>query len=130
MAHPNENLLRDVYAAFGQGNPQPFLDACSDDVVYTVPGNTLGSGKHSKADFNEWMGGVMAPTNGTFREEIVELAANDDSAILLLDHQFDRDGKHRQYFTAHVLRFKDGKISSWTEMPGSLREFEDAWGTR
>jgi ketosteroid isomerase-like protein len=130
MAHPNEKLLRDAYAAFGQGDIAPFLDACADNVTITVPGNTPGSGKFSKAEFPEWIMGVLEPTGGTFREEILELTANDDGAILLLDHQFDRDGKHRQYFTAHVVQFTDGKISSWTEMPGSLHEFEEAWGTR
>jgi hypothetical protein len=29
-----------------------------------------------------------------------------------------------------VIEFRDGKISSWREHPGSMREFEDAWGTR
>lgn len=53
-----------------------------------------------------------------------------DHGILLLHHEFDRDGEHRAYETAHVCGLRDGLISSWEERPGSMREFEAAWGTR
>jgi hypothetical protein len=33
------------------------------------------------------------------------------------------------YQTAHLVAW-DGKIARWTEHPGSMREFEAAWGPR
>jgi ketosteroid isomerase-like protein len=128
--HPSEQRLRDLYAKFAQGDLQAFLDGCTDDVTFTVPGNTPGSGTYTKADFVEWITGVLEQTNGTFREHVLDVFANDEHGLLLLRHEFDRDGGHREYGTAHVCALRGGLIASWREHPGSLAEFESAWGTR
>lgn len=54
--------------------------------------------------------------------------ANDDHGILLLLHRFTRDGVAREYRTAHIVEFRNGLIAKWVEDPGSIREFEEAWG--
>jgi hypothetical protein len=56
--------------------------------------------------------------------------ADDEHGVLLLHHEFDRDRRHREYRTVHIVEFRSGKIARWAEHPGSLREFEAAWGTR
>lgn len=130
MSHPNEVRLRDLYATFAKGDLQGFLDGCTEDVTFTVPGNTPGSGVFVKADFVEWITGVIGQTGGTFQEHVVDVFGNDEHGVLLLHHEFDRDGQHREYRTAHICELRDGQISKWTEHPGSLQEFEDAWGRR
>ncbi|HVM66026.1 MAG TPA: nuclear transport factor 2 family protein [Acidimicrobiales bacterium] len=128
MSHPNEERLRELYATFAKGDLQGFLAGCTDDVSFTVPGNTPGSGTFTKPDFAEWIGGVIGQTGGTFQERVLDVFANDDHAVLLLHHEFDRDGIHREYRTAHVCTLRGGKIATWEEQPGSLAEFESAWG--
>jgi ketosteroid isomerase-like protein len=130
MAHSNEDHLRDLYATFAQGDLQGFLAGCADDVTFTVPGNTLGSGTFTKTTFVEWISAVMGQTGGTFEEHVLDVFANDEHGILMLHHEFDRDGQHREYLTAHAVKLVDGRISTWEERPGSLAEFEAAWGTR
>ena len=130
MAHPNEDKLRDLYATFAKGDLEGFLDGCTDDVIFTVPGNTPGSGTFTKATFVEWITGVLGQTAGTFREDVLDVFANDDHGVLLLHHAFDRDGVHHEYGTAHICDLRDGRIATWREHPGSLQEFESAWGTR
>ena len=129
MAHPNEDRLRKLYAIFAQGDLDGFLAGCTDDVTFAVPGRTPGSGRFTRATFVEWITGVIGQTAGTFQEHVLDVFANDEHGILLLHHEFDRDGKHREYHTAHVCQFVDGRISAWEERPGSMREFEEAWGT-
>lgn len=130
MSHPNEDRLRHLYAVFAHGDLAGFLDGCTDDVRFTVPGNTPGSGTFTKESFPEWITGVLGQTGGTFREDVLDVFANDEHGILLLHHEFDRDGEHRSYETAHVCGLRDGLICSWEERPGSMSEFEAAWGTR
>ncbi len=130
MTHPNEQRLRDLYATFANGDLSGFLAGCHDGVTFTVPGNTPGSGTFTKEQFPEWIMGVLSATGGTFREHVLDVFANDDHGVLLLEHAFDREGIHRQYRTAHIVDLNDGVITSWTEPPGSLREFEEAWGSR
>jgi ketosteroid isomerase-like protein len=130
MAHPNETRLRELYATFATGDLHGFLDGCIDDVTFTVPGNTPGSGVFTKHSFVDWITGVLGQTGGTFQEHVVDVFANDEHGALLLEHEFDRAGQHRHDRTAHLCELRDGRIARWTEHPGSLREFEEAWGTR
>jgi ketosteroid isomerase-like protein len=129
MPHPNETQLRDLYATFAKGDVAGFLAGCTDDATFTVPGNTPFSGVVTKPGFEPWIIGVMTRAEGTFQEHVLDVFANDDHGVLLLLHEFDRAGTHREYRTAHIIEFRDGMISRWEEHPGSLREFEDAWGT-
>jgi ketosteroid isomerase-like protein len=130
VPHPNEVRLRELYATFAKGDLQGFLDGCTEDVTFTVPGNTPGSGVFDKQTFIDWITGVLGQTAGTFREDVLDVFANDEHGILLLHHEFDRDGQHREYETAHACELSNGLISAWEERPGSLREFEEAWGTK
>jgi ketosteroid isomerase-like protein len=130
VSHPNEDWLRELYARFAQGDLPAFLDACTDDVTFTVPGNATPSGEFDKSEFMDWIVGVLGATDGTFCEDVLDVFANDEHALLLLHHHFDRDGKHWEYETAHVCELRDGKIASWRDHPGSMQEFEDAWGRR
>jgi ketosteroid isomerase-like protein len=130
VSHPNADWLRELYARFAQGDLPGFLDACTDDVTFTVPGNAMPSGEFTKSEFMDWIVGVLGATDGTFREDVLDVFANDDHALLLLHHHFDRDGAHHEYETAHVCGLRGGRIASWREHPGSMKEFEDAWGPR
>src|SRR5205823_3416683 len=112
------------------GDLQGFLDGCTDDVTFTVPGNTPASGVFAKDTFIEWITGVLGRTDFTFREDVLDVFANDEHGILMLFHHFERDGQHREYNTAHAVTLNDGLIATWEECPGSMREFEAAWGTK
>ena len=128
MTHSNEKTLRGLYAKFAQGDIAGFLDGCADAVTFYVPGNAAVSGSFSKATFTDLLAHVMERSGGTFREDVLDVFANEEHGVLLLHHHFERDGKARSYETDHVIEFADGKIASWSEHPGSLAEFEEAWG--
>jgi len=130
MAHANETKLRELYAVFAAGDLGGFLDGCTDDVVFAVPGYATVSGTYTRDEFEPWIGEVIGRTGGTFREDILDVVANDEHAVLLLVHTFQRDGESHEYQTAHLIEFRDGKIARFTEHPGSMREFETAWGRR
>jgi ketosteroid isomerase-like protein len=130
MSHPNEERLRDLYEKFGKGDIAGFLAGCTEEVRFSVPGDTVVSGTYTKPTFNDLVTRVMERSGGTFREEAVEVVANDRHGVLVLDHSLRRDGIERSYRTSHLVEFANGRISSWLECPGSLTEFEDAWGPR
>jgi ketosteroid isomerase-like protein len=130
MSHPSEERLRDLYATFAKGDLPGWLAGCTDDVTFSVPGNTTVSGTFTRDQFTGWIVGVLGQTGGTFQEHVLDVFANDDHGVLLLHHEFDRAGTHREYRTAHIIDLRDGLIATWAEHPGSMQEFEQAWGTR
>ena len=128
MTNANEATLRDLYAKFARGDIDGFLAGCTDQVTFTVPGKTSVSGEFTKPTFMDMIAPVMERSGGTFQEHVLDVFANDDHGVLLLHHEFTRDGQPREYRTAHIVEFDRGAISKWTEHPGSLSEFEQAWG--
>ncbi|HSO96630.1 MAG TPA: nuclear transport factor 2 family protein [Acidimicrobiia bacterium] len=129
MAHAMENWLRGLYDRFALGDFPGYLDACTDDVTFAVPGYASVSGTYTRDEFLGWLTACVAKTGGTFHADVITIFANDEHGVVLLAVDFDRDGDHFGYQNAHLLEFRDGKIARWVEHPGSMREFEAAWGT-
>jgi len=106
-----------------------FLAGCTEDSTFTVPGNAVVSGNFTKATFLQLVTPVMEHSGGTFREDLLDVFANDEHGLLLLHHSFTKGGVLREYRTAHIVELRDGLIAKWTEHPGSMQEFENAWST-
>jgi hypothetical protein len=70
---------------------------------------------------------VMAITGGSFREEVEDVLANDNHAVVLARHQFTRDSNFKEYWTAHGYEIREGKLAVCFEQPRDPASFEDAW---
>ncbi len=123
-----EQLGRKAYAAFSRGDLEGMLALCADDVVFTVPARVTFAGAYSKATFPFMIGKVMELSSGTFREEIVDILVSEQRVLAYLDHRLERNGKICQYYTSHMWTVKDGKFTSWRELPDNVAEFESVWG--
>lgn len=97
IATANEQIGRDVYAAF------------------------------AKAEFPAMVGQVMTLSAGTFSETTVDLLVSEHRVLAYLEHKLERNGKAHQYFVSHMWTGKDGKFTSWRELPDSVAEFEVIW---
>src|SRR4051794_4499033 len=103
MAHPLEAIIREAYAAFGRGDVDGYLQPCTDDFVFSVPGRGGISGDYPGKDgLYSLAGKAMSITGGTFREDVEDVLANDRHAVVLARHRFTREGQPKDYLTAHV----------------------------
>ena len=75
-------------------------------------------------------GKAMSITGGTFHEEIEDVLANDDHSVALARHRFIRDGRTKDYRTAHAYEVKAGKLAQCFAQPRDPASFEDAWDFR
>jgi ketosteroid isomerase-like protein len=129
MAHPNETVLRDAYAAFARGDLDGYLRPCESDFCFRVPGNSRLCGAYvGKDGLYDLAGRAMAITNGTFQEDVEDVLANDRHAVVLARHRFTRDGRRYDYRTAHVYEIVDGRLARCFEQPRDPAAFEEAWG--
>ena len=128
MNHSNEETIRAAYTAFVQGDLNGYLGYCTDNITFTVPGKGKISGTYKRDEFiSPWVGRVLELTNGTFRENVNDIVANDDRGVVLVTHEFERNNKKFKYDCAHIYRIKDGKLDSFEEYPADLYYFDDAW---
>jgi ketosteroid isomerase-like protein len=129
MAHPLEAIIREAYAAFGRGDVDGYLRACTSDFTFNIPGQSAISGTfHGKEGIYDLARKAMEFTGGTFDELVEDVLANDQHAVVLARHRFTRDGQVREYRTAHVYEIRDGKPARCFEQPRDYAAFEDAWG--
>ena len=128
MIHPNEETLQAAYAAFTQGDPAGYLKHCTENITFRVPGKGGISGTFTRDQFlSPWISSVMKLTNGTFRETVNDIIANDERGVVLATHEFERNGKKFKYDTAHIYRIEDGKLDLFEEYPADLYYFDEAW---
>jgi ketosteroid isomerase-like protein len=126
---PNhDELLRRAYATFATGDLDGFLAECTPDITFTIPGSSQLARVYPRADFKEQMiGGVMRLSNGTFREEVLDVFTSDRGGVVSAEHSFDRDGRTYTYRTLHVYDIRDGKLASFREVPEDAALFDRAW---
>ena len=129
MSHPLEAIIREAYAAFGRGDVDGYLRPCADDFAFHVPGHGGIAGTFvGRNGLYALAEKAMAITGGTFHEEVEDVLANDDHAVVLARHRFTRDGSAKDYWTAHVYEVRAGKLARCFEQPRDPTAFDDAWG--
>lgn len=130
MSHPLEAIIREAYAAFGRGDVDGYLKACTDNFEFHVPGSAGISGTYTgHAGLYALAGKAITLTGGTFREDVEDVLANDNHAVVLARHRFTRDGQLKDYRTAHVYEIAGMKLARCFEQPRDPAAFDDAWGT-
>jgi ketosteroid isomerase-like protein len=123
-----EAIIRQAYDAFGIGNIDGYLEACAEDFTFHVPGHGGISGAFvGRQGLQELARKAMEISNGTFHEEVEDVLANDNHAVVLARHRFTRDGSLKDYRTAHVYEIRDGKLARCFEQPRDPASFDDAW---
>lgn len=117
-------LLRRIYAAYGQGDPQPVIDALAEDCVFQSmepsPRVRFGSAYSGKAGF------VRALEDMAADWELVSyrptrMFADDDAAVVLADVAF----RHRA--TGALVEFD--KVDSWRFRDGRIVGFKEYYDT-
>ena len=85
MTHPNEDLVREGFAAFGRGD----LDALqsqffAEDIRWHFPGRSpFGGDFEGVAEVIGWLGRSFEASDGTIRLELHDVVANDEHAVAL-----------------------------------------------
>ena len=120
MTHPNEEVLRGLYALFAKGDIPGFLAGCTDDVAFTVPGSAAVSGAYTKGTFLDLVAPVMELSGGTFQEEVVDVFANDEHVVGL--HRVSAQRSDKSYETTEVIVFHvaGGQVTEAWEHPFNL----------
>jgi uncharacterized protein len=126
MAHPNEELLRQGYEAFGRGDMEWLNEHFADDLVWHVPGQNPFSGDHrGKEAVFSLFAKQMELTGGTLRLEIHDVLANDEHGVALATVTATRGGKSLEDRQAHVFHVRDGKVAEFWNHPGDQQATDE-----
>ena len=112
MAHPNEDLVREGFAAFGRGDMDAQRKVFADDLRWHAVGRSPLAGDYEGTEqVLQYFGRLFELTGGTFSLELHDVLANDEHAVALVTVRGERAG--RQLADNEVLTFhiRDGKVS-------------------
>lgn len=129
MAHPNEDLLRKGFEAFGKGDLDTVQGLFADDIVWHVPGNSQVSGDYKgQGEVMGWLGKNAELSGGTLRVEVHDILANDEHAVALFTVSAQREGKSLRDNAVQVAHISGGKVTeSWTHA-GDQQTVDEFWG--
>jgi len=115
MAHPNEDLVRRGYAAFGSGDMATLGELFADDLVWHVGGrNSITGDYKGKNEVFGLFARLAEETAGTLRLDIHDALANDEHAVALVKSTGQRAGKSLDDNGVQIFHVRDGKVTeSW-----------------
>ena len=113
MAHPNEDVVRESFAALGRGDVDALQKRWTDDVRYRIPGHHPTAGDYRGAEqVRQFYAGLAEDvTGGTVSSELHDVLANDEHAVVLMTIRRERAGKQWDDNTVVVYHIRNGKIT-------------------
>lgn len=118
MAHPNETMLRDAYAAFAAGDVAAVLAVLDKDICWHVPGlNQLSGTFEGHEEVVQHFTTLFQVTDGTFSMKVQRVFADDEGGAVFTAVTGSRDGNQYSYRHAHLWTIRDGKAIKFEEFP-------------
>jgi ketosteroid isomerase-like protein len=129
MHHPNEELIRRGYEAFGSGDMATLNGLFADDIVWHAPGrNQLAGTFKGKDEVFATFQKVFELTGGNFKLDIHTILADDEHAVVLARAMGQREGKSLDDNSVQVFHIKDGKVTEQWLYPGDAYAADEFWG--
>ncbi len=83
MTHPNEELVREGYKAFGEGDMETLRSLYAPDAVHSATGNNPLSGEYKGVDdILAYYGKLFELSEGTFAAELKSTEVEGDDKVV------------------------------------------------
>lgn len=128
MAHPNEDLVREGYAAFGRGDMDALGQFFAEDIRWHFPGRSPFGGDYEGLEqVLGWLGRSFEASGGTINVELRDAIGNDEQVAALTTIRAERAGKKLEDNTVQIFRIRDGKAAEVWSHPADLYATDDFW---
>lgn len=128
MAHPNEDLVRRGFAAFGTGDMATLAELFADDIAWHAGGRSPVAGDYKgKDEVFGFFARLAERSGGTFRIDIHDVLANDQHVVALTMGTAEREGKRLSDNGVQIFHVKDGKVTESWFHPGDQYADDEFW---
>jgi uncharacterized protein len=126
--HHNATLIRKGYAAFSAGDVETLKELIAPDAVQHMPGKNMFSGDHRGVDnILQMYRRLSQETGGTFRVDLEEVYANDDTVVTVYHVTADRGGEHLDSRHALVFTMRDGRAVDINDIAADTDAEDGFW---
>lgn len=127
MPHRNEELVRQGFKAFEQGDLETLSGLFADDATWHSAGNSPVAGVFTGKDEIFANFGEVQQRVDTLEQNIHDVLANDDHAVALVKTKATRGGKQLEQDQAFVFHVDDEKVQSVWLLNFDTREADEFW---
>ena len=119
MTHPNRDLIKRAYDAFGRGDIPSVLSVLDKEIRWHVPGQSALSGDYfGHEQVLGFFQKSMDLSGGTLRIELHDIVASDTTVFVLCTVSATRSGQHAEFLEVHFWRIADGRAVEFREFQG------------
>jgi uncharacterized protein len=129
MAHPNEEIVRQGYKAFGEGDMDTLRSLFAPDAVHNATGDNPIAGEYKGIDnILAYYGQLFERSNGTFTAELKDVRVEDDDKAMATDHdKAQRGDKTLDQDETLTFTFSGGKITRIVENHSDQAAYDAFW---
>ena len=129
MTHPNEDLVRQGYKAFGEGDMETLRSLFAPDAVHVATGNSPVSGEYQGVDaILGYYGKLFELTDGTFSADLEAVNVEGDDTVVATHRDRGRRGdKTLDQEETLTFTIVDGKISRLVENHSDQAAYDEFW---
>ena len=129
MAQSNEDLVRQGYKAFGEGDLDTLRTLFAPDAVHVATGNNPLSGEYKGVDdILGYYGKLFEQSNGTFSAELQSTRAEgDDTVVATHRDKAQRGDKTLDQDEELTFTLADGKFTRLEEKHSDQAAYDDFW---
>ena len=129
MTDTNEDIVRQGYAAFAEGDMETLRSLFAPDAVHVATGNSQVSGEYRGVDaILGYYGTLFELTDGTFAAELQKVRSEgDDTVVATHRDKGQRGGKTLDQDEDLTFTIADGKITRLVEKHSDQATYDDFW---
>jgi uncharacterized protein len=129
MAHPNEEIVRQGYKAFGEGDMDTLRSLFAPDAVHRATGDNPLSGEYNGVDeILGYYAMLFERSDGTFTAELKTVRVEgDDTAVTTHRNKAQRGGKTLDQDETLTFTISDGKFTRIVENHADPAAYDAFW---
>jgi len=129
MAHPNEEVVRQGYKAFSEGDMDTLRSLFAPDAVHVATGSSQVAGEYNGVDaVLGYYGKLFELSDGTFRAELQSVRVEgDDTVVATHRDKGQRGDKTLDQDEDLTFTISDGKITRLVEKHSDQATYDAFW---
>jgi ketosteroid isomerase-like protein len=129
MAHSNEELVRQGYKAFAEGDMETLASLFAADAVHSAAGTNPLSGDYKGVDeILGYYGQLFELSGGTFAAALTSVAVEDENTIVATHRNTgQRNGKTLDQDETLTFTVADGKFTRLAEKHSDPEAYDSFW---
>ncbi len=129
MTDANENLVRQGYNAFAEGDMETLRSLFAPDAVHVATGDSPVSGEYRGVDaILGYYGTLFELSDGTFAAELQNVRSEgDDTVVATHRDKGQRGGKTLDQDEDLIFTIANGKITRLQEKHSDQATYDDFW---